>query len=55
MLSWALLLPYYLICVVNSLLLAVPNAPLCFWQVVNANPNHNPHPNPNPNPNQPQP
>ena len=31
-LSWALLLPYYLICVVNSLMLAVPDAPLCFWQ-----------------------
>jgi len=31
-LTWALLLPYYLICCVDSLLLAFPDAPMCFWQ-----------------------
>ena len=30
--TWALLLPYYLLCITNSLLLAFPRAPLCFWQ-----------------------
>lgn len=31
-LTWALLLPYYLICCVDSLLLAFPDAPMCFWE-----------------------